>query len=488
MQKLTKKILSVVVALILVLSVSFSCLAVNVEGDANGGGGGSTQAGGQYGTTSDEISGYRFTLVDSNNDMANNTHAIDVLITGTSTFSNAASKYTYRFKLKRPKTYWIKNINDINERFGINSNYLVQSGTNIVYDYGSAQEITYLGIKLSQDPNTILTQIKSESVINTILPKLGSTYTYNTLPAGYKVFCEPLFVFKGMAGSNGNYAQCCFTITEIGKYGCYMFGNNSGTESSYNANDFASIVNYTNGWWPHRLQVSKTVCGWTAASALSEYNTDNGIRPVKHTFYELVSYGYGVAFAYGDPSSVTTISVNPHVSINLQKKANDNSFVNVGAGELLEEGTTYRARYGLKSDNGAAVVYITDTNSLTGVSTYNNTTITVPSSGNWWYSNEFTIDSSCAGADINYEYLSANFDIGVSITFNAAATATLNNVTTATETTTADNSASATFKYVTLKPEVRNVVENKKRTQTGPFLVLADSQLGFNSRFNYSHC
>ena len=471
MQKTIKKVLSLVVAVVIMISASINCLAVNVEGSANGGGGGSTQAAGNYGITKNEISGYRFTLIKGNNERATGTISLDVLIRNTTSDGNASS--AYRFVNKQPKTYWISNFS---ANFGINSTYLARNNTNVCHDTDAS-----FNLALSQNSATILEQIKSESNVNKILSALGSSYTYRTLSAGYKILCEPLFVFQGMAGSSGNYAQCCFTVTEIGKYGCFMFGNSAGTESSYNENAFTSIVNYTNGWWPHRLQVNSSICGWTGAPALVEYNSSNGKRPVKHTFEELVKYGYGVAFAYGDPNDITTISVNPSVSIQLQKKSGGN-YTDISSTTLLEEGQTYRAKYTINSTDGKSVIKFSDYNGFTDSRTFNNVSLTVNTSGETKYSNDFTITDNTHTAD-NYNYNSATFNIGASITFDASATATANGVTTATESNTSDNSASITCRYVTYKP----TPENRLNDTTGiPDSMKATIENSVNNKNLYS--
>lgn len=111
-KKIIKKSMSILVSILLILSVSFSTFAIDFNGQSGSGGQNTTSSNGYAITdSSDNVCGYRFTLVNSIGKTVDGTNSLDVLCSNYA-YANEATA-AQRFTYKMPKTWWISNYNRV---------------------------------------------------------------------------------------------------------------------------------------------------------------------------------------------------------------------------------------------------------------------------------------------------------------------------------------------------------------------------------------
>lgn len=223
--------------------------------------------------TSNNIFGYRFSVVDVNGNTvtsrARPNGAVDIWLNSNSISDlNSSSKWLDRFSTIYNKTDLIKKQNN---------SFSTSAHSANSYYYGSLGCST----AMPQDPSKIKNWTLNANNLNPILYQLGIN-GMSALQPGDKVLVEPIFVVVL------NWHDYFLTITEmalIGKAFCGVNSTGSGTGWSY-------ISNYTNNVWPNALYTPDGQGLWPSTSALSS----NG------TFYELINKGYGVGIAFGVPA------------------------------------------------------------------------------------------------------------------------------------------------------------------------------------------
>ena len=312
MKRLIKRVVSFVVAAAMACTVTIQALAYDYSGQSGGGDQSPSGSGYQFAIRYDNsnpkgIVGYRFTLIDEE-DGAAITVSLDVLFEN-EPFYYSNSQNAYRFAIKHDKTWWIRNESS--------SFSLVQSNENIKTATGAGCP------NLPMDPgtsdlNNMDGWVKDyQDEVDNILYNMGFHENLAN-HSGYKLLCEPIFLLKCLRGwtcarcgaenvnsnmcwqcyevnnsypNNGNYySWCTMTITEIGIYGRFMFGENAGTTSSNNSGSWDYIANYTNASWPCDIYYSGAFLGYGGWSSGATNNSS-----VRKSFATLIRYGYGVS-------------------------------------------------------------------------------------------------------------------------------------------------------------------------------------------------
>ena len=326
MNRCYKRILSaLLVATIILASVPNIVRAADVDYDmdySSGGGGGTTGSGTGYSVNElgdAKACGYRFTVVASTGGMVSGTHVHDIFAKSYGTAPISAYKlFKKNSTQKYSKTQWNAYPSNYG-RFSTSKN--------------NASMDDNVNITLNTNPNGFKKWITDGTYGNArttrILNKLGASWDKGNADKflknrGYTLLVEPLFYVK--VKISGSMRWAAMTVTDIGMYGSYMFGENQGSITSPTESTWGYIAEYTNKVWPFSLRTSDAT-----SFSNDKYNWGGTNSTQKLlTFKQMVEKGYGVGIAAGTPPDPDDTPQNRYISLN-----------NVAAGYYTQSGSNW---------------------------------------------------------------------------------------------------------------------------------------------------
>lgn len=267
-----KRFVSFLLAVMTLLSLLPSALAISWDGSSTDGGGHGSSAtvnGYAIRTTGDNCIGYRFSVVDKTG--ANKvTKVIDVF--RDMTYGNYEYTNGYKFTVKYNKKQFIDNQS---------SGFSTSKNTTNCYKETGIEFATAL-----PTPDGMGKWQNNTTNLNKVLSKLG-VGSIDKLKNGDKVLVEPIYD----VALEGHYHAV--TVTELGMYGKYLLGSSSDGGSSSVSDSWGFISNYTNKHYPNALYTPDGQGLWTGVSGTSS----------RLTFKKIITQGWGVGIAYTETKS-----------------------------------------------------------------------------------------------------------------------------------------------------------------------------------------
>lgn len=313
---------------------------VTVNGDTAppGGGGGTPSSGGfgvhrvgadkREGINAHNV-GWRFSVVDANG--ITKYKPKDVF--RDTTYGNEAyDNQYYKFETKYNKRDSIAHKTAAFKTIASNTGCVKAADTGLDFrlvngSYGSRIPTTY----------DMTEWLGKEDNINKIATIIGVPRGKAGLVKGDRILAEPIFAL--MIDSSYH----ALTVSEIGRYGRWYFGENAGTSTrkDYGAS-WGWIANRTNGEWPGSYYTGDgqllEKLNWGATS----YDSKN--KPL-YPFKDLIEKGFGVGVAYMEENNpATTVWINNCEVKNIENY-NTNSAVQKDIG--YSDGTSYHQNSGM---------------------------------------------------------------------------------------------------------------------------------------------
>lgn len=281
MKKHTIRVLSMLLALLMLLSsFAISVSALSWDGSSQGGGGNTTSAGANgyaIRMDGDNCIGYRFSVVDKSG--ANKVSKVIDVFRNT-TYGNKEYTNAYKFTTKYNKKQFINNQN---------AGFSTSKNTTNCYKEADCGFATSLPA-----PSGIGTWQNNTTNLNKVLSLLNAGNIAG-LKNGDKILVEPLYDVRLES------IYHALTVTEIAIYGKHILGASSNGGASKTPESWGFISNYTNRYYPNELFTPDGQGLWTGVSAASS----------RLTFYDIINKGYGVGIAYTEtkPDFTPALSV-----------------------------------------------------------------------------------------------------------------------------------------------------------------------------------